>query len=108
MIGVKCPAVDGAYDPRLPGGVCVAGFAFARGHVADERAGARADLRALVAHVGEVLLALRPKIHAKGPDYSIENLPERDIVKQIGAELVIMGGQKERSVSALLKRIRSA
>ena len=58
--------------------------------------------------VGDVLLSLRPQVHAKGPDYSPENLPERDVVKEIGAELAIVGDKKDRSVTELLDRIRSA
>ena len=57
--------------------------------------------------VGAVLLELRPQVHAKGPDYSPENLPERDVVKEIGAELVIVGGIKDRSVTGLLERIQA-
>src|SRR2546423_8316242 len=56
-----------------------------------ERAETVAALRAvdyvIIFHeptVTELLLALRPDIHAKGTDYTEENVPERDVVHSYG------------------------
>ncbi len=53
-----------------------------------------------------VLRALRPHVHAKGTDYSVENDPERQTVAEIGAVTVITGDPKHHSVSDLVERIR--
>jgi rfaE bifunctional protein nucleotidyltransferase chain/domain len=47
---------------------------------------------------------LRPDVHAKGTDYSIENLPERETVLRYGGRIAIVGDPKEHSSSALLMR----
>ena len=54
-----------------------------------------------------LLRALRPARHAKGPDYNVDNLPEGGTLKELGIELVSVGGQKDRSVTDLLAKIRS-
>ncbi len=56
--------------------------------------------------VGPLLRRLRPQIIAKGTDYDADNLPEREVVKEIGAELVIVGDPKKHSTIRLLERIR--
>jgi rfaE bifunctional protein nucleotidyltransferase chain/domain len=57
--------------------------------------------------VGPLLRKLRPQIVAKGTDYDHTNLPERDVVAEIGAELAIVGDPKKHSTIKLLERIRS-
>ena len=47
---------------------------------------------------------LRPDVHAKGTDYSVENLPERETVLRYGGRIAIVGDPKEHSSSALLLR----
>ncbi|MBI4229487.1 MAG: adenylyltransferase/cytidyltransferase family protein [Planctomycetes bacterium] len=55
---------------------------------------------------GVVLRLLRPHVHAKGTDYSVENDPERQTVAEIGAVTVITGDPKNHSVTDLIERVR--
>jgi rfaE bifunctional protein nucleotidyltransferase chain/domain len=55
----------------------------------------------------DLLLALRPHKQAKGPDYTPESLPEREALRRIGAELVIVGDPKNHSTTHVVRRIRA-
>lgn len=55
--------------------------------------------------VAVLLRLLRPHVHAKGRDYTKENVPERAIAKEVGAEVAIVGDPKDHSVTDLLRRI---
>ncbi len=55
---------------------------------------------------GPLLRKLRPQLVAKGTDYSLEMLPERDVLTEIGAELILVGDPKDHSTVDLLARIR--
>jgi len=54
--------------------------------------------------VTELLLAIRPDIHAKGTDYTEETVPERDIVRSFGGQVRIVGDPKNHSTSDLIRR----
>ena len=54
---------------------------------------------------GETLRAIRPDIHAKGTDYTLENVPERDIVKSFGGKVAIVGDPKDHSSRDLIRII---
>jgi rfaE bifunctional protein nucleotidyltransferase chain/domain len=56
--------------------------------------------------VEQLLLALRPDIHAKGTDYTEETVPERDVVRSYGGRVAIVGDPKDHSTSSLLSRLR--
>jgi rfaE bifunctional protein nucleotidyltransferase chain/domain len=47
------------------------------------------------------LRLLRPDVHAKGTDYTSENLPERAVDRELGIEIAICGDPKAHSSSAL-------
>ena len=49
-----------------------------------------------------LLLTLRPHVHAKGSDYSPENLPEAETVRSYGGEIAITGGPKDHSTTAFI------
>jgi D-glycero-beta-D-manno-heptose 1-phosphate adenylyltransferase len=53
--------------------------------------------------VTPVLRALRPRYHAKGTDYTPENLPEMDINSELGIELIICGDPKDHSSTSLIE-----
>ena len=53
------------------------------------------DVRALVRE-------LRPDIHAKGTDYTAENVPERDVVEECGGRVAIVGDPKDHSTSEMI------
>jgi rfaE bifunctional protein nucleotidyltransferase chain/domain len=55
--------------------------------------------------VTELLLALRPDIHAKGTDYTEETVPERDVVRSYGGRVAIVGDPKDHSTSEILKKV---
>ena len=56
--------------------------------------------------VAPLLLALRPDVHCKGTDYSVETVPERDTVRGYGGRIAIVGDPKDHSTRDLLSRIR--
>lgn len=53
----------------------------------------------------DLLLRLRPDVHAKGTDYTEENLPERDAVLSYGGRVAIVGDPKDHSTTELIRRI---
>src|SRR3954468_11913402 len=55
--------------------------------------------------VGPLLEALRPEVHCKGTDYTVESVPERAIVKAYGGRTAIVGDPKDHSTRDLLARI---
>ena len=55
--------------------------------------------------VGPLLSALRPDVHCKGTDYTVETVPERAIVESYGGRTAICGDPKDHSTRDLLKRI---
>ena len=54
------------------------------------------DVRALVRE-------LRPDIHAKGTDYTASTVPERDVVRECGGRVRIVGDRKHHSSSGMLR-----
>jgi rfaE bifunctional protein nucleotidyltransferase chain/domain len=57
--------------------------------------------------VTELLLAIRPDVHAKGTDYTEETVPERDVVRSYGGSVRIVGDPKDHSTSEILKKVSS-
>jgi rfaE bifunctional protein nucleotidyltransferase chain/domain len=55
--------------------------------------------------VTEVLLALKPDVHAKGTDYTVDTVPEREIVAAYGGCVAIVGDEKNHSTSAILLQL---
>lgn len=55
--------------------------------------------------VEELLLALKPDVHAKGTDYTAETVPERDVVRSYGGQVAIVGDPKDHSTSAIIARL---
>lgn len=58
--------------------------------------------------VGPLLELLRPDVHCKGTDYTVETVPERAIVQAFGGRTAIVGDPKDHSTRDLLARIRDA
>ena len=56
--------------------------------------------------VDRLLLELKPHVHAKGSDYSVESVPERETVKSYGGSTSITGGQKVQSTRWLFEEIK--
>jgi rfaE bifunctional protein nucleotidyltransferase chain/domain len=55
--------------------------------------------------VGSLLEALRPDVHCKGTDYTVETVPERAIVEAYGGRTAIVGDPKDHSTRDLLSRM---
>ena len=53
-----------------------------------------------------LLAALKPDVHCKGTDYTVETVPERDIVRAYGGRTAIVGDEKAHSTRDLLAVIK--
>jgi D-glycero-beta-D-manno-heptose 1-phosphate adenylyltransferase len=56
--------------------------------------------------VTPLLELLRPDVHCKGTDYTVETVPERATVIAYGGRIAIVGDPKDHSTRDLLARIR--
>jgi rfaE bifunctional protein nucleotidyltransferase chain/domain len=89
-------ALKGADRPRVPEG---------------ERAevlAALADVDAVTVFdapdVSGLIRILRPDVHAKGTDYTADNVPERDVVLACGGRVEIVGDPKDHSTTEQLRK----
>ena len=57
--------------------------------------------------VEELLLTLKPDIHAKGTDYTEDSVPERDVVRSYGGRVAIAGDPKTHSSSEIIDKVSS-
>lgn len=55
--------------------------------------------------VESLLTTLRPDVHCKGTDYTVETVPERDVVRAYGGRIAIVGDPKDHATRDLLARI---
>lgn len=55
--------------------------------------------------VDEVIEALKPNIHAKGTDYTVETVPELETSRSVGCETVITGDPKDHSSGDIIRDI---
>ena len=55
-------------------------------------------------NVARLLRLIRPDVHCKGTDYSVDTVPERAVVREYGGRVAIVGDPKEHSTKALLER----
>ena len=55
--------------------------------------------------VENLLLAIKPDVHAKGTDYTEDTVPERDVVRSYGGRVAIVGDPKNHSTSEILDRV---
>jgi rfaE bifunctional protein nucleotidyltransferase chain/domain len=77
---------------------------------AEERAeilSALADVDAVVIFpepdVRALIRELRPDVHAKGTDYTADTVPERDVVRECGGRVEIVGDPKDHSVTEIIR-----
>jgi rfaE bifunctional protein nucleotidyltransferase chain/domain len=77
-------------------------------------AGERAEIVAALADVDAVVIfseldvralirEIHPDIQAKGTDYTVESVPERDAVAEYGGRVAIVGDPKDHSTSATIR-----
>ncbi|MDX2175536.1 MAG: HAD-IIIA family hydrolase [Candidatus Sumerlaeia bacterium] len=53
-----------------------------------------------------LLRTLRPQVHAKGSDYTAETVPEREVARGMGIEVLIAGSAKENSTKDIVRTVR--
>jgi len=53
--------------------------------------------------VRAIIREIRPDFHAKGTDYTVESVPERDEVEACGGRVVIVGDPKNHSASEIIR-----
>ena len=56
--------------------------------------------------VEEIIRIVRPDFHAKGTDYTTDTVPEREIVREYGGTVAIVGDPKDHSSTSLLANLR--
>lgn len=56
--------------------------------------------------VASLLEQLRPDVHAKGTDYTLETVPERATAAELGIRVAIVGDPKDHSTRELLESVR--
>jgi rfaE bifunctional protein nucleotidyltransferase chain/domain len=58
--------------------------------------------------VAPLLELLRPDVHCKGTDYTVDTVPERETVRAYGGRIAIVGDPKDHSTRDLLARIATS
>ncbi|MFT6110456.1 MAG: bifunctional ADP-heptose synthase (sugar kinase/adenylyltransferase), partial [Planctomycetota bacterium] len=53
----------------------------------------------------DLLEALRPNVHVKGTDWTVDAVPERAVVEAYGGRIAIAGDPKEHSSTNLIERM---
>ncbi len=53
-----------------------------------------------------LLEQLQPSLYAKGTDYTLKTLPERDTVKALGIKAVFVGDKKGHSTAKLIQKVQ--
>lgn len=56
--------------------------------------------------VEKLIRAIRPDFHAKGTDYTAETVPERDIVRECGGTVAIVGDPKDHSSTEMIASVQ--
>ncbi|HUF48549.1 MAG TPA: adenylyltransferase/cytidyltransferase family protein [Vicinamibacterales bacterium] len=54
--------------------------------------------------VERLLVRLRPDVHCKGTDYTVETVPEREVVRAYGGRVAIVGDPKDHSTRDLIAK----
>ena len=55
--------------------------------------------------VERLLRRLAPDVHCKGTDYTVETVPEREVVRAYGGRTAIVGDPKDHSTRGLIDRV---
>jgi len=56
--------------------------------------------------VDRLLQTIKPDVHCKGTDYTVDTVPERDTVKAYGGRIAIVGDPKDHSTRDLVAKLR--
>jgi len=71
-----------------------------------DRAELVSALRAVDYVVTPLLELLKPDVHCKGTDYTVDTVPERETVRAYGGRIAIVGDPKDHSTTDLLSRLK--
>jgi len=55
----------------------------------------------------ELLRTLRPDVHCKGTDYTVETVPESALARTLGIRVAIVGDSKRHSTRDIIHRLRT-
>ena len=55
----------------------------------------------------KLILTIKPDVHAKGTDYTVENVPERKEVLSYGGKIAIVGDAKDHSTTEIIEKMNS-
>ena len=58
--------------------------------------------------VDSLLLRVKPHVHAKGTDYTVDSVPERETVLSFGGEIAIVGDPKSHSSREIIEKISNS
>ena len=58
--------------------------------------------------VDRLLTRLKPDVHCKGTDYTVETVPQRETVRAYGGRIAIVGDPKDHSTRELLARLEKS
>ena len=58
--------------------------------------------------VERLLLLLKPDVHCKGTDYTVETVPERAVVQSYGGRTAIVGDPKQHNTRELIAKIAAS
>ena len=56
-------------------------------------------------NVERLLLTIKPDVHCKGTDYTVDTVPERAVVQSYGGRTAIVGDTKDHATRELIARI---
>jgi rfaE bifunctional protein nucleotidyltransferase chain/domain len=59
-------------------------------------------------NVESLLEQLHPDVHAKGTDYSLDTVPERETSRRLGIRVAIVGDPKDHSTREFLEAVRKS
>ena len=87
--------------------IAVEQIEIARGALAhcDDRDAAVHDARRSLKRLRPLLRLIRPDVHCKGTDYTIDSVPERSVVLEYGGRTAIVGDPKQHATRELIARI---
>ena len=57
--------------------------------------------------VVRIIRSVRPDVHAKGSDYTVDTVPEGDLVRELGGRVAIVGDPKDHSTTELVTKLGS-
>ena len=55
--------------------------------------------------VDGIITALRPDVHAKGTDYTVDSVPEAALVQTFGGRVAIVGDPKNHATSLIMQQL---